>query len=250
MKPMPSPLSTRHRGFTLTELLVAFVVMVTLAVVSLSVFKTIRNSAGSAVTVSNLRQIQAANVTFASDNGGFYVGNDPTEQGNPYGYPWFSYDPFASMVGTSFTSASDPWGRDYPEAFKCGIKVAVAGPPRHDRNFTIAMNQSGWSHQSDGSSFPPDVVRGHWTPGKLHSSLVRNPSEFITFFESCHFWSSMWLRLDWKDDAGGFNPGMAFRNKGGRCNVVFADGHVGSFTRDDMKSETSRVKRNFLFNAD
>lgn len=235
-------------GFTLTELLVVILVIATLVAIGIPLIKGIRKAAGSATTVTNLRLIQAANATYASDSGGFYVGNDPHGI-NPYSHPWFSYEPFAAMVGASFTGNSDVWGRDYPEAFKCGIKVAVTGPPRHDRNFTIAMNQSGWSHRSDGSSFGGDIS-GHWTSGKLHSARVRNPGDLIMFFEACQHWGSMWTRLDWKSDQGGFNAGMAFRNKGGTCNVVFADGHVGSLKRDDVKTENARVRRNFLFNAD
>jgi prepilin-type processing-associated H-X9-DG protein len=43
--------------------------------------------------------------------------------------------------------------------------------------------------------------------------------------------------------------GMAFRNKGGRCNVVFADGHAGSLTRKDVEKENT-TKRYFLWDAD
>jgi prepilin-type processing-associated H-X9-DG protein len=72
----PHAQSLRHpsRAFTLVEVLVVIVIIIALAAVVFPMARSIRQAAGTAKTVTNLRQIQAANASFASDNNGFFLG--------------------------------------------------------------------------------------------------------------------------------------------------------------------------------
>lgn len=75
----PHAQSLRHpgRAFTLIEMLIVVVIIIALAAIVFPMARNIRQAAGTAKTVSNLRQIQAANMSFASDNNGFFLGSAP-----------------------------------------------------------------------------------------------------------------------------------------------------------------------------
>lgn len=55
-------------GFTLTEMMVVIIIVVTLAVLSFSIINKMRNRANDALAVANMRQIGEAIATFASEN--------------------------------------------------------------------------------------------------------------------------------------------------------------------------------------
>jgi prepilin-type N-terminal cleavage/methylation domain-containing protein/prepilin-type processing-associated H-X9-DG protein len=255
MIPHAQPLRHRSRAFTLVEVLVVIVIIVALVALVFPMASNIRKAAGSARTVANLRQIQAANASFASDNNGFFLGNQPFgAQSNAWSNPWFTYMPFVSMLGVNATgegdsgnSLPDGWGKNYPEVLKCGMAVSVStNPDQKDRNFTIAMNWTSFSHQTDGT---PGGA-SWWVGGKILQNRVKYPDKLIMFHESTEIYDLFWNRLDWKKDNAGFNMGMAFRNKGQTCNVVFADGHVGGLTRKDVEKDNAQTRRYFYWDAD
>lgn len=243
----------RSRGFTLIEMLIVVVIIIALAAVVFPMARNIRQAAGTAKTVSNLRQIQAANMSFASENNGFFLGSAP-DGGGPWGPPWFTYMPFVSMLGVNAAGEGesgnvlpDGWGKNYPEVLKCGMDVSVStAPDQKDRNFTIAMNWTSFSHQMDGTA----GGASWWIGGKTLQNSVRHPSQLIMFHESSEIFSLYWDRLNWKGDDVGFTLGLAFRNKGKTCNAVFADGHVASLTRKDVEKDDVKSKRYFYWDAE
>ena len=212
----------------------------------------LRESAGSARTVANLRQIQAANLKWADDNNGFFLGNAPSGAG-VWSHPWWSHMPFLSKLGVSSNRGEleDAWTTGYPEVLKCGLDVSVDASPRDGRNFTIAMNMTGWTHKQDGTPVANRMEYfGIWNAGKLLQSRIKNPSQLIMFYESATFTGYMYDRLEWKGDHGTQSPGMAFRNQGRRCNVVFADGHVRGLERKDVENDNPQTERYFWWDAD
>lgn len=241
------------KGFTLLELLVVVAIIAVLVAIGIPVVISIRNSAGSAKTVSNLHQIQVANELFAADNNGFYVGNDPSGSGI-FSHPWFSYMPFVSLLGANDSGGEflqDAWVTNYPEVLRCGLNVSVAAPPRDDRQFTIAMNMTGWTNKNNGEAVGNWWEHfGPWSGGKIHRNRVNNPAQLIMFYESGTFTGYLWDRLEWKGDEGKTSAGMAFRNKGGVCYAVFADGHTGGFTREDVEKETRKLRQHFWWDAE
>ncbi len=242
-----SRLRRPRRGFTLIELLTVIAIIGVLAGILIPVIGAVRASAQSAKTVSHLRQIQTANIAYANDNKGFYLGNAPFGSGQ-YSNPWFSYMPFLNYLGIKGQGDGlrDAWETGYPEVLKTGRQVSVAPAPRDDRNFTIAMNTTGWSHKQDGSPVSSKWgFFGHWNAGKNHMSKIQAPARFITFFESANFMAGMYDRTSWTGDNGQQYMCMAFRNRGGRCNVVFADGHVAGLTLADVKDDNAVTNRYF-----
>lgn len=70
---MKSPTHHSRPGFTLVELLVVITIFASLSVLSFLGFSAMRAGADSATTVSNMRQVQAANQSYASDHNGRYA---------------------------------------------------------------------------------------------------------------------------------------------------------------------------------
>ena len=58
----------RYRGVTLTELMVVVVIIIILASISFPISRRLKDSANSAVCMSNLRQIGSAMLMYAADN--------------------------------------------------------------------------------------------------------------------------------------------------------------------------------------
>ena len=248
----PVLLGARRPGFTLIELLTVIAIIGILAAIIVPVVGSVRMTAQSAKTVSNLRQIQSGNIAYAHDNKGFYIGNGPT--GSQYSEPWFGYVPFLQYLGVKSSANGDllpnAWDSAYPEVLKTGRAVSVASAPRDDRHFTIAINTTGWSHQQDGR---PVTSRwgffGFWNAGKNHMNKIRTPSRFITFFESTDFMAGMYDRTNYTGDNGEQYKSMAFRNKGDRANVVFADGHVAALSRADVAPDNDLTNAYFWWDA-
>ena len=64
---------SRYRAFTLTELLVVIAIIAVLVAISVSVVFSFRKAADKAIVISNMRQLQTANVSYASDHSSTFV---------------------------------------------------------------------------------------------------------------------------------------------------------------------------------
>ncbi len=70
---MKNPIHRRTSGFTLVELLVVISIIAVLATLTFLGFTRMRAAADKATTVSNIRQLQGANQSYATDHNGRYA---------------------------------------------------------------------------------------------------------------------------------------------------------------------------------
>ncbi|GIV02707.1 MAG: hypothetical protein KatS3mg015_1537 [Fimbriimonadales bacterium] len=77
-------MKVRKTGFTITEVLVAMVIIVLVASLLYPVFLKLRSRSLELVCISNLRQIHGAAMLYRADYGGDGVYGTPEEMGLPY----------------------------------------------------------------------------------------------------------------------------------------------------------------------
>jgi general secretion pathway protein G len=183
----------------LIELLVVIVVVVLLAAICLPVFKSVREHSEYATCQANLHQIGAATQLYISDNGGRMLRQCGYEDPNHFWWAWFDYlEPYLGK--------------------KSGHRRAV---------YCLTADRI----------LPDDLVQftGYSFNGNLDERLVS------TFEDSSLIplaWDDVqkndagytnycggWPTATWS--GGGSWYKFAYRH-GGKCNILFLDGHVGS----------------------
>jgi len=214
-------------GFTLVELLVVILIIVTLAAFSVFGLSRMRSAGDLATSVAVLRQLQIANLSYSTDHNGRFVpmsSNDVNEKrtdwpSNPVFLSYFTGDPNRLNPGAKSSSSIpgsllDPvvvrarknrWNfLDANYGYNLGGMPELAGP-NTDRNFTI--------HQV--------------------TNAVRTAA-FVTATD----WNIRYSgRLLWENNPteGKSTDGkIAYRHRG-KAAVVYYDGSSGIITPGDIK---------------
>jgi prepilin-type N-terminal cleavage/methylation domain-containing protein/prepilin-type processing-associated H-X9-DG protein len=197
-----SPSAFSRQGFTLIELLTVIAIIGILAAILIPVVGAVRSTAKNAQCVSNLRQIHMAMTLHADDNRLVVVYNQNAAQVH-----WVEQlRPYVTKALPSEGSLPD----------------TVWGCPASDRPYTASSDSSrshygkNWIINGAANGTPPAG-----TPARFTLKSISNPSR--VFFAA---------DADQRDIQPWTAP-ITTRH-GGRANVVFYDGHVGSFTVADM----------------
>ena len=89
-------------GFTLVELLVVVVIIATLSALSLIGFRRMRAAGDRAATLPVMRQLQVANMMYASENSGQYVPIAELDRNNQLAMEWYENPKFlVHLTGNS-----------------------------------------------------------------------------------------------------------------------------------------------------
>lgn len=202
---MKISLSRSRNGFTLVELLVVIVIVAVLAAIGISAVFSFRNSADEAVAVGNMRQIQIANVSYASDNNGRFVPPETTIDKTTY--RWFENPEFVSQLKTedaTYTTSGPP---------DVSLPISLMDPQ-------VARNKQG-NYESLGASYaytrPADgeaVRMSRLTSDSRSAAFITADDAFV-------------------DHAS--RTEIAYRHDDSKkAVVVFYDGHASTITRQDI----------------
>jgi prepilin-type N-terminal cleavage/methylation domain-containing protein len=229
--------AVQHTGssrpaFTLVELLVVIVIIVSLAALSLVGVRRMIDNAKTTKTVSNLRQLQAANAVYSVDNNGKYV---RLFTGQSFSNGWFWNPEFLACLGETLDSkgqVSTPVirsGFSAPSARIAYNSSRVPGPNGDSLYF--------WSADADLALRVSDLVR---------------PETTVAFIDSNDWWVNPDQWNSWKtianDQKSSPPAAVAYRNRGKAAAVTFG-GNVLMLERQDMDKSTPSGKWRWWYNG-
>jgi prepilin-type N-terminal cleavage/methylation domain-containing protein/prepilin-type processing-associated H-X9-DG protein len=210
-----TPLGTKP-GFSLTEVLVVLLIIAVLAAILFPVAASLRERAGAAQCVQNLRQIGVGLHAHISENGGrlpngrAHVSWLKDDQNNSLGLSW--YDAAAWNMGREQYSRKfkDPAAEPLPQVFGC--------PSGHGR-----AHHPEWPYTGD---YAANLYLGQQTHNAVNLSSIRQPASTPYVQDTVkqnNF--GAWIF------AAGFSPStdsaFAARHRG-KGNILWVDGHVSS----------------------
>jgi prepilin-type N-terminal cleavage/methylation domain-containing protein/prepilin-type processing-associated H-X9-DG protein len=226
---------SRNRGFTLVEILVTIAIIATLAGATFSLSSRAKQSAVSAKTLANLRDIGVGATLWTVDNNGFYP---PCWDGtNTYAQ---YLDPYMHSVEKYRSTDSRFIGPNK----RLPVKVNNFSHP-----ITYSANKAVWKDKADGLlplskvSNPADVIMladGCQNPGNLNQANASNHKMLASIGASgpaAQGSQAIPVGPDVDTAAGD----AWFRYAGGKCHVLFCDG-----TAKALKKGTI-LKRNIWF---
>lgn len=190
---------SRSHGFTLVELLVVIVIIAVLATISATATIRFRAAADRSASIGALRQLQIANVSFASENGGSFVPPVAKEVG------WFENPDFIShLKGEAATFPS-------------------SGAP--DVSLSAEFMDAAVVRKKSAKNTSLDDCFGYTTPASsaaLKQAQLSNPSSSAAFI-TC---DSPFIKHSTK-------TAIAYRHQN-KALVVYYDGRAAVITRADI----------------
>ncbi|EIQ01946.1 prepilin-type N-terminal cleavage/methylation domain-containing protein [Opitutaceae bacterium TAV1] len=213
--------STAIRGFTLIELLTVIAIIGILAAIIIPAVGKVRESARTAQCISNLRQIQAASIIYATENKGVYLPNMVKHGATTYN--WYRNQDFLRILLPNLTATTR-----IPKSLWC-----TQASPRVDGTEAAADGAGVGMNTEDLDSDGSASTR---TYRQIRQDQIQNPSRKMAFADALD-WQILKVDNDgnkgWTgEEKSGIPRAVAFRHGGGNfANVVFFDSHVERRTR-------------------
>ncbi|MDP0496334.1 MAG: prepilin-type N-terminal cleavage/methylation domain-containing protein [Verrucomicrobiota bacterium JB024] len=224
-------MTTKHRAFSLVELLTVIAIIAVLAAILIPVVRHVRVTAHSASCLANLRQLAMAGIAYGNENGGYLPGYHWDQPGS--GYPYGKRGGLADHLGLIRAVGG------YDTVMTC--PAAQAEWPVNYRyyafNRTYAINGYMRSFASDETVLYTDPVR---------FGEISDPSKTMFFIDSPHQihngdkgWFHDHCLPTQKWDSRLIEAKNLLRNEtsyihGGSINLAYVDGHVESLPQDEM----------------
>ncbi|MEY4246441.1 MAG: hypothetical protein RLZZ245_4026 [Verrucomicrobiota bacterium] len=224
---------SRHsfsRGFTLTELLVVIIIIVTVAALSLVGIGRMRDMADKTGAIRSLSQLQLANASYATDNGGRYVPKQFNGQtGERLGW-WFQVPEYLNYLRGEFTVPANAPSETVPISILDPKAFRNKGPFHRSLAASFGINETGVA----SSGGVPSARNAHTV------TTVTAPSQSMSFASATDLGVQYRSRLNWfskepnKRESKTTAGDLAYRH-GDKIVVVYFDGHVGELSKSEIE---------------
>ena len=229
---------TRHRGFSLVELLVVVAIIVVLLALLFPGVRRVKDKALQVVCQSNMRQIMASTTTFCADNDGNLPGPNWGWSGQGWLYSNGRMDSYEDMqtgqlwsyIGNIGTYRCPADGTPRPDQI-----FSVPNRPRNSRMITSYCSNGSWIAYGRRSL---DNATGLWNT----DSLSQFRGDDILYWEAWEIKAGGW----WWDGSNYPHEGVTYRH-GQQATVACADGRVEALYADDYY-ELARDRANPVTN--
>lgn len=225
-----SPSGSRREAaaFTLVELLVTIVIIAALVSISMFGFLKFRNVGDRTTSMSNIRQLQIANMQYAGEHNGNCV---PIRRNDDKGNAtrWFSNPDYVDILtGLVFTEGTKIKVSDAPLNM-LDPKVVRAKKTNFNKIYaSYGMNATGLSLGG-----APNLNSAY------NMNKVRDPARAMAFATATDFRINYAGRYRWNfddpNDSKTSGGELAYRH-GDKILVVYFDGHVGEMSKADLQT--------------
>jgi prepilin-type N-terminal cleavage/methylation domain-containing protein len=223
MKSNPLP---RIPGFTLVEVLVTLVIIVTIAAISAATFNRMRASGDKATVLAVLRQLQIANTSFATDNNDRYVPISSWDENNKRVNDWHQNTTFLAYLSGDFTNLE----KKNPSKT---VPLSVLDPVvvrSKERLWDLLFASYGYNEVGMPGS-GPSSSKG------FRTGQISSPSRTAAFITATDWIAKYNGRLIWQTSPkeGKSTDGkIAYRHEG-KAVVVYYDGSTGLISPQDIR---------------
>ncbi|QYY36701.1 prepilin-type N-terminal cleavage/methylation domain-containing protein [Ruficoccus sp. ZRK36] len=206
-------------AFSLIELLAAISVIAIIAAILVPIINSVQRRSYVTQSVNNLRQLQLANLTYASDHGGEYVPLSTVNDNGSISGQWMYNRDFGAYLNCPKPGYTD----------KTWLPVAISGFPATPIPDYPGIRTIGYN----GSDFDGKDLKS------FRTSEINYPERLIAFAEAIDWQVKYGSRHRWtaESDEGKKTYGaIAYRN-GGNCIAVMYSGVVTQFSEveaDDL----------------
>jgi len=228
-------------GFTLTELLVTIVIIITIAALSYTGISKMRQSADRIKAVRNLSQVQLANAGYASENNGQHVPIWEFDEEGRNSSWWFNNRKFLSFLVADDHAIAMKWDGVLSLDMMDPVTVR-AKRLGYDKIFTsYGYNETGMPGSSYGRRDNKPSFR---------TSQVSSPERSAAFFTATDAVAHHRSRFLWKGaravEGKTGDQKIAYRHNG-KALVAYYDGHVAEVSMDEIEQIDKQGGANHVF---
>jgi prepilin-type N-terminal cleavage/methylation domain-containing protein/prepilin-type processing-associated H-X9-DG protein len=219
----------RYTGFTLTELLVVIVIIVTVAALSMVGIRRMRDMADRTSAMRSLSQLQLANASYATDNGGKYVPKQINDSKGNREQWWFAIPEFLINFRGELPDVNGKPSVAVPLEMLDPKVVRTKRAFYNSMPGSFGMNQTGI--QDSGKT--PNAAFSHSV------GTVEDPSRSMAFATATDLGVQYRSRLTWftkepdKREGKTVTGDLAYRH-GDKIIAVYFDGHVEQLSKADI----------------